>query len=102
MTEKPQEIPLSGENNDVRFGLLPHEYPVSQLYRMNDDPRAGAELTRDQNIALGEHARFHAAKRDFGSGLQDHIDLMIKGMKNGLSFIDAHILAVKLGPKPIQ
>jgi len=101
MTEKPQEIPLSGENEYVVFESTGHEYPISQLYLRWGDLRSGAELTRSQAIALAEHARFHAAIRDFGNNLQLHIDLMAKFMKNGFSFIESHVGAIRIGPKPL-
>lgn len=64
--------------------------------------RQGQSLTRDQRIAVEEHRLFHEAHHTFTSQvrLENHITLMILGIKNGLAFLEAHKWALENGGTP--
>lgn len=97
-----------GTNTQRFFSAATYKYPIDQLYaeELNGrlQLRAGQQLTRDQRIALQEHKEFHERLGDFGSmaNLDNHITLMIEAIKNGMSFIEAHMWALSHGAKPDQ
>ena len=95
-----------GTNKQRFFSLATREYPVDQLYAEEVSGRlqlrTGQRLTRDQRIAIEEHRLFHEGLGDFGStiNLNNHINLMIEAIKNGMAFIEAHVWALQHGAKP--
>ncbi len=56
---------------------------------------------------LAEHSNYHVEHKTFGSGkegmqkLLKHQELMYDGLLAGMSFLNAHKYALKLGPKPV-
>ncbi len=91
-----------GTNEERFFSLAPREYKIDQLYAEGTNLRAAQQLTRDQRIAIEEHRQFHEKLGDFGSvlNLNEHITLMIVAIKAGMSFIESHMWALQVGPKP--
>lgn len=57
---------------------------------------------------LAEHANMHVKNNTFGTGQEGydkllmHQDLMVDGMLSGMSFLEAHKYALKVGPAPIH
>ena len=94
------------EKEFKRFDLADRQYPVEQKFAEVSGGRlqlrVGQEASRSEKIALEEHRRFHLLLGDFGSvaNLNAHMALMLEGMLNGLSFMQAHSFALKFGPKP--
>lgn len=88
-----------GPNEQRFFGLASREYPLNQHF--NTD-RSAQSLTKSQRIAIEEHRIFHLELGDFGleKNLDEHITLMIMGIKQGMDFIQSHIHAINVGPKP--
>ena len=97
-----------GTNTQRFFSLAPTIWPGCQLYAGTIDgkfqERTNQQLTRDQRIAIEEHRQFHEKLGDFGStaNLNQHINLMIEAIKNGMAFIEAHMWALSHGAKPDQ
>ncbi len=97
-----------GTNKQRFFGLAPRTYPIDQLYAAELNGkiqlREAQQLTRDERIAIEEHRQFHERLGDFGStaNLNNHITLMIQGIKSGMSFIESHMWALQHGAKPDQ
>ena len=105
--EKPQMVSLTRvEKEFKRFGLADREWPLEQKFaevgQFGFDLRLAGEPTRSTKIALEEHRRFHVLLGDFGAiaNLNVHMAFMLKGMLNGLSFMQAHAFALNVGPKP--
>lgn len=97
-----------GTNKQRFFSLAPREWKIDQLYSEEQGGRiqlrTNQQLTRDQRIAIEEHRQFHEHLGDFGSSvnLNNHITLMIEGIKNGMAFIEAHMWALQHGSRPDQ
>ena len=100
MTEKPQLIPVYGENPQKHFVAAKREWEWDQrkqetLYDVIWT-RAGQLLTRVQRIALEEHRQFHKKKGTFSYlGLEKHITIMRMALRQGSSFMEAHQFALR-------
>ncbi len=57
---------------------------------------------------LAEHANMHVINKTFGEGpdaqekLLNHQEFMYNGMMAGMSFLEAHKYALRVGPKPLR
>lgn len=95
------------------FKLGNRQYPVDQHFYsamiewINPQLPKGSQnrdsqvLTRDQRYALQEHYEFHLSQGNGGIGLEIHMELMRLAIRNGLSFIEAHVWALKIWGGPI-
>ena len=57
---------------------------------------------------LADHEHMHVREQTFGTGpeaqekILEHQTLMFNGMLSGMSFLEAHKYALRVGPKPLK
>jgi len=82
---------------------------LHNLYTSTSASFRNQPYTLDWNTErdLADHANQHIINGTFGQGddayfkLLEHQTLMYNGMMAGMSFLEAHIYALKVGPKPV-
>ena len=90
-------------SNDIRKGDLSNLYisPVSAFRNTSYD--LSWRTYRD----LAEHSNMHVINKTFGDGidaakkLDMHQELMYDGLLAGMSFLEAHKYALRVGPQPV-